>query len=82
MKKSEQEDMTNLESNEAFARFVIGGLAEYAQTQGIDFRKGIDNGDWDVVFPNGRGEDRRPLYVVVKHIAGGRADRSQYAQTV
>lgn len=82
MKKSEQEDMTNLESNEAFARFVIGGLAEYAQTQGIDFRKGIDNGDWDVVFPNGRGEDRRPLYVVVKHIAGGRADRSYYVQTM
>lgn len=81
-KNLEREDMTNLESHEAFERFIIAGLKEFALKQGKKPQLETDEEEWDAVFPFGINEDTNPVYVDVKYVPGGNAGKTFYQQSV
>lgn len=78
IKNLEREDMTNLESHEAFERLIVGGLKEFAQKHGKEMQIQSDDMDWDAFFPCGMDEGTNPVYVELKYIPGGNAGKIFY----
>ena len=81
-KNLEREDMTNLESHEAFERFVIAGLKEFALKYGKKLQLESDDLEWDAVFLRGMDEDTKPVYIDVKYVPGGNAGKTFYQQVI
>lgn len=74
-------DMTNLESAEAFERFVVSGLQKYAALNNREYEMLSGEGQYDIFFQNGM-VDKTPTYVEIKYVSGMQADKNYYRDVV
>ena len=81
LKKFKDQDMTKLESAEAFERFVLSGLQRYATLNNITCKLSDGEEQYDMFFPSGI-IDTMPTYIEVKYVAGMQADKNYYRSVV
>lgn len=81
LKNFKDQDMTKLESAEAFERFVLSGLQRYAELNHITCRLPDGEEQYDMFFESGI-IDTTPTYIEVKYVAGMQAHKNYYRSVV
>jgi NAD-dependent SIR2 family protein deacetylase len=71
-------DMTNLESHEAFERFVSIGLKKYIQSKNKSIEIGDPSTPYDAFLAQGFNDKNIPTYVEIKYISNMRASKDNY----
>lgn len=82
LKNIQHSDLTNLESREAFERFVFNGFRKAADLARKPYRVGGGGEPFDLYFPEGIGADAVPVYAEIRYVPEMKAGRNYYVETV